>query len=428
MSEQIFGPILPLLLDPRNGTEIVRSIQSRIFIESEGKLTDFTPASPLAAISEGQAFAQSELQYYLNSLPEALTVEWLRSLGIQRRIGTRATARVTFGRIPGNPRAITIPAGTKLFANGGQVYILQSQVIIGESTSIGTVVSERWGEVYNVPANQITRIERNYIGLGFLTNLAPATGGRDLETVDEMKVRAFELLGRRNLTSRRDFDLEVRNSAPEAEIVSVLPYDERFSDSSRGVFIVAGGFDGSRLSVGSQTALLESLRDRIPLDVKVYVTAPKVLPVDVLLNVTWDPNNSNLFTDNAAEVLYQTLQNTINPLSVGLGNPLSFTTVNREILGLEFVEDILNLDIREMALDPEITGATDGVCGRFLGEELGSECLYTYNKILDKVNQGSFETPDPISTYRLFRTTVALTSIGDFSTLTYKYENLYEII
>ena len=101
MATEIFGPLLPLQLDSRNVNDIVRAIQSRIHIESGGQLTDFTPASPLAAISEGQGFAQAELLYYLNSLPEAVTVQWLRNLGIQRRIGSRALVEVTFYRIPG---------------------------------------------------------------------------------------------------------------------------------------------------------------------------------------------------------------------------------------------------------------------------------------------------------------------------------------
>ena len=115
----IYGPILPLQLDSRNTSALVRAIQTRINLESGGELNDFTPASPLAAISEGQAFAQAELLYYLNNLPEAFSIQWLRQLGIQRRIGARALVDVTFYRVPGYNRVVIIPAGTKVYANNG---------------------------------------------------------------------------------------------------------------------------------------------------------------------------------------------------------------------------------------------------------------------------------------------------------------------
>lgn len=59
----IYGPILPLQLDPRNTSALVRDMQTKVFLESGGQLNDFSPASPLTALVEGQAFAQSELLY-----------------------------------------------------------------------------------------------------------------------------------------------------------------------------------------------------------------------------------------------------------------------------------------------------------------------------------------------------------------------------
>ena len=430
MATEIFGPLLPLQLDSRNVNEVVRAIQSRIHIESGGQLTDFTPASPLAAISEGQGFAQAELLYYLNSLPEAVTIQWLRSLGIQRRIGSRALVDVTFFRVPGYTRPVTIPAGTKVYANGGQVFVLLDQVRMTESSATVTAQSERWGTVYNVPAGSIGRIERNFLGLDLITNNAPAAGGTDLETVDEMKLRAFELFGRRNLTSRADFEGEVAAIAPEATLVRVMPYEERFGTESRGVYVVAGGDDGSELSVPTQSLLLTSLRDRVPLDVKVYLAAPTVLPVEVVVSIQWDPRVTTTFTDTLANQVKTLLTDLIYPSAIGLGNNLSGSSVLREILALDFVLDIPVLDIKQMALDPTVTGATDGYCGRFLGtedEEAGT-CTYEYAQVVDKLSSTPLTVPDSTSGFRLYRAIVSLTSVVDFSTLTYTYEGLYDIV
>lgn len=430
MATEIFGPLLPLQLDSRNVNEVVRAIQSRIHIESGGQLTDFTPASPLAAISEGQGFAQAELLYYLNSLPEAVTIQWLRSLGVQRRIGSRALVDVTFFRVSGYTRPVTIPAGTKVYANSGQVFVLLGQVRMTESSATVTAQSERWGTVYNVPAGSIGRVERNFIGLDLVTNNAPAAGGTDLETIDDMKLRAFELFGRRNLTSRSDFEGEVSAIAPEATLVRVMSYEDRFGIESRGVYVVAGGDDGSQLSVPTQSLLLTSLRDRVPLDVKVYLSAPTVLPVEVVASIQWDPRVTTTFTDTLANQVKTLLADLIYPSAIGLGNNLSGSSVLRELLALDFVVDIPVLDIKQMALDLEITGATDGYCGRFLGteDEVAETCTYEYAQVIDRVSATPLSVPDSTSGFRLYRAIISLTSVVDFSTLTYTYEGLYRVI
>jgi hypothetical protein len=430
MATEIFGPLLPLQLDSRNVNEVVRAIQSRIHIESGGQLTDFTPASPLAAISEGQGFAQAELLYYLNSLPEAVTIQWLRSLGIQRRIGSRALVDVTFFRVPGYTRPVTIPAGTKVYTNSGQVFILLDQVRMTESSATVTAQSERWGTIYNVPAESIGRIERNFLGLDLVTNNEPASGGADLETVDEMKLRAFELFGRRNLTSRADFEGEVAAIAPEATLVRVMSYEDRFGIESRGVYVVAGGDDGSQLSVPTQSLLLTSLRDRVPLDVKVYLASPTVIPVEAVVSIRWDPRVTTTFTDTLANQIKTLLTDLIYPSAIGLGNSLSGSSVLRELLALDFVVEVPVMDIKQMALDPDVTGATDGYCGRFLGteDEVAETCTYEYSQVIDRVSSTPLTIPDSTSGFRLYRAIVSLTSVVDFSTLTYTYEDLYNVV
>lgn len=427
MSTQIFGPILPLQLDSRNVDDVVRAIQSRIFIESGGTLTDFTTASPLAAISEGQGFAQAELLYYLNSTPEAVTLQWLRSMGVQRKIGSRSYADVTFYKVPGYNRPVTIPKETSVYAAGGQKYLLTDQVrITGESATV-RVQSEKWGEQYNVGPNEIVKIDRNILGLDFLTNLEPASGGTNLESVEQMKFRAFSLLGRRNLTSRTDYEQEVSALAPDAAIVTVLPYNERFNDDSRGVFIIAGGENGQALSQESRSRVLTSLRNRSPLDVKIYLSPPTILPVEVSAELYWDPRITSTFTDTMASEVNSLLQGLISPLSLGLGSPLSFSSVNKELLALDYVPDVPNLTIRELALNPDIEGGTDEVCGRFLGEEVDGSCIYSYRQLIDRSSGGQITPSDKVSAFRLYRSIITLTSVVDFSVITYTYDNQYDI-
>ena len=430
MATEIYGPLLPLQIDSRNTNDIVRAIQTRMFVESGGQLTDFTPASPLAAISEGQGFAQAELLYYLNSMPEAVSIQWLRNFGIQRRIGSRALVDITLFRVPGYSRPVTIPPGTKVYADGGQVYTLLDQVRMTEDSAVVTAQSEKWGEVYNVPSGSINRIERNFLGLDSITNNSAATGGQDLETVDEMKTRAFQLMGRRNLTSRSDLEQEVALVAPEAEIIKVMTYEERFGNDSRGVFIIAGGEDGSELSTPTQSLLLTSLRDRVPLDVNVYLSSPSILPVESVISVSWNPQETTTFTDTLAGQIQSLLVDYISPVQIGLGNNLSVSAVLREILDLDFVQDVRTLDIKEMLLDPTIIGATDGICGRFLGTESddGTVCTYSYGQAVSKTSTNPLIVANSTSAFRLYRSIVSLVSVIDYSVLTYTYDNLYDVV
>jgi hypothetical protein len=66
----------------------------------------------------------------------------------------------------------------------------------------------------------------------------------------------------------------------------------------------------------------------------------------------------------------------------------------------------------------------EGFCAGFSGEETETGCNYEYVGVVNKDNeiQPSFS---PISSYKLYRAQVTFTSIGDFSPLTFYYENLY---
>jgi hypothetical protein len=237
-------------------------------------------------------------------------------------------------------------------------------------------------------------------------------------------------MGRRNLTSRSDLEQEVALVAPEAEIVKVMTYEERFGTDSRGVFIVAGGEDGSELSTPTQSLILTSLRDRVPLDVNVYLSSPSILPVESVTSISWNPQETTTFTDTLAGQIQSVLVDYINPVQTEIGNNLSVSAVLREILDLPFVQEVRTLDLKEMLLDSSITGPTDGICGRFLGTESddGTVCNYSYSQIVTKNSTEPLVVANSTSGFKLYRSIVSLVSIVDYSVLTYTYDNLYNVV
>ncbi len=422
----IYGPILPLQLDSRNTEALVRALQTRIFLESGGTLNDFTPASPLAAITEGQAFAQAELLYYLNNLPEAFSLQWLRQLGVQRKIGSRALVDVTFYKVAGYQRVLIIPKGTKLIANGGQVFTTLAEVRITEENFSFTVScqSERWGESYNVPAGEINKIEKNFAGLEFLRNEQPAVGGTDTESVSEMKSRAFEVLSRRNLTTATDFENEVRTLVPESSIVKVLTYEERFALDDRlsgNVVICAGDEDGGELSSSNIAYLINSMKPRITIGTNISFISPEIVPVDLTVEILYDPNTLDVGTDFLAFQILDKMRSYLSPVNLPLGSDLEHQEALKLLYDLDFVKSVNNLTIKSMVKD---SLSIEGLCAGFSGEETETGCDYDYFGIVDSYNQVQ-KSPSPINSYKLYRASIGLTSINDFSPLTFYYEALY---
>ena len=424
----IYGPILPLQLDSRNTEALVRAIQTRIYLESNGTLNDFTPASPLSAIAEGQAFAQAELLYYLNNLPEAFSLQWLRQLGVQRKLGSKALVEVSFYKVPGFQRVLIIPKGTKVLADGGQVFITLQQVQITESNFVATVAcqSERWGSSYNVAEGSINKIEKNFAGLESLRNNATALGGTDIESVTQMKQRAFEVLSRRNLTTSLDFNNEVRTLAPESSIVKVLTYEERNSLTSAlsgNIVICVGDENGKSLDPSSLAFLIDSMKSRVTIGTNISFIAPEVVPTDIVVELYYDPLAISGGVDVLSQQVFEALSTYFNPVNLPPGSEINYQSVARILYEFDFIQTINTLDIKMMIKNPE---ELDGVCAGFSGEENeeGTECLYNYLTVVNADEQ-VFSSPSPILTYKLFRTQIAFTSVNDFSSLTFSYDNLY---
>jgi uncharacterized phage protein gp47/JayE len=424
----IYGPILPLQLDSRNTAALVRAIQTRMNLESGGELNDFTPASPLAAISEGQAFAQAELLYYLNNLPEAFSLQWLRQLGIQRRIGAKALVDITFYKVPGYNRVVVIPGGTKIFANNGLQYEILEEVRILESQDSDTVIcrSSKWGSVYNVGEGEINKIEKAFVGLDSLRNNSSAEGGKDLESLNSMKQRAFEVLSRRNLTTASDFKNEVITLAPDASLVKVLTYEERYQLSSAlsgNIVICMGDENGRSLSDTTLSYVIESIKNRVTLGTNISILTPEIIPIDLVLEVYYDPTEINGNTDLRANTVLTTLQEYINPLNLPLGSDLSYRDVLRKLYEFFFIKTVNTFDMKLMIRD---SANVEGLCAGFNGEESETQgkCLYNYLDVINSDNQ-EFSSPSGIVSYKLYNAQITFTSINDFSPLTYTFTDLY---
>jgi hypothetical protein len=208
-----YAPLPSVNIDPRNEAELVQAASQRVYQASGQTLNDFSAGNPLAALLEGQAFAQGEFLFWANQLPQTILVEWLGPfLGAMRRLGTPAVARLTL-TVPPSDTVTVIPVGTAFTTDpnltGGEsfTFVTDAEVSIpaGESVAYVSVASQYVGAIYNSPANSITGVSAiNVNGLA-ATNPKPAQGGSDVETYQEVQERFFTLIRRRNPVSAEDW-------------------------------------------------------------------------------------------------------------------------------------------------------------------------------------------------------------------------------
>lgn len=427
---RILAPLPSLQLDPRNTSALLSAIQSRIYLESGGTLNDFSSASPLSAITEGQAAATAELLYYLNNLPEAYAVQWMRLLGIQRVVGATAYVELTFNRITSYSRPVYIPSGTEFYTAAGLKFILSEDVNIGvtETFAVGVAVSEKWGTVYNVPPRSITTIGRAIIGLDSVVNFTAARGGEDTETVAEMKSRAFAVLRRRALITSEDYINEIYNITPELDIVEMVP-SSVINDNEEAplnqLYFVLGSNSGQPTENAIKSHILSNLRKKTPMGLSITVIDPDYLPIKVSVTVEFD----NRFTSaNAvANSIKTSLVDEITPSNMGLGSTIDIAGVYSVAGRSTGVTAVPRAEAEILIVqDPEIeyVDVCDPIFDSYTDVDTG-KCIRRSSALLSEEATPTF-TAETLQTYKLYELEV-ITLDRNGNGLIFTFDELYTI-
>jgi hypothetical protein len=242
-----------------------------------------------------------------------------------------------------------------------------------------------------------------------------------------MKARVFDLMSRRNLTTVGDFEGEFNMIAPEAQIVKALTYEERFDldpQGTGGVFIVAGDGNGGPISEASKKLVIDSLKNRVVMGTTVSVIPPEIVPLDVVLEVYYNPDNLTSSIEIEAQTIYETLINTLNPLYLGLGADLNHQDLVKLIYANSPVVDKINV-LNVNVMIPDST-SLDGLCAGFSGEDSAddTECLYNYAYVVDS-STPTYKSPSKITSFKMWRCNISLTSSISYNSHTFTYNNIY---
>lgn len=226
-----YAPLPTVSIDPRSEAQIVQRATQTVYEASNRTLNDFSAGNPLAALIEGQAFAQGEFLFWANQLPQKILLEWIGPfLGAMRRLGTPSVAQLEIAISPTNT-ATVIPAGTSFGTNpqltgGASIPFISSTdltIPAGESLGKLSVYSQFVGASNNCPANSITVTNTSGAQVLSATNPQPAVGGSDVETIEQVQERFFTLIRRPNPVSETDWQNFFIDLYGEGTLTSVQP-------------------------------------------------------------------------------------------------------------------------------------------------------------------------------------------------------------
>ena len=320
-----YSPLPRIELDPRNEAQLVKAAARRVYEASNSTINDFSSGSPIMALLEGQAFAQSEFLQFANEFPESVLVEWIGPfLGAQRRTGSGATVEIEFTIKPSSQQ-FDVFEGYQLSTDpnltGGESFkfVTTERLVIPTGETVGKVraISLERGSINNVAKNTITKSLTSLAGVERVTNPDPATNGLSSESLSEVKERFFSLIRRRNPVSSEDWldfftdalgpgtTCVVRSRQSERDFYR---YSEDYVVANPSVSFFVLNPDGSPLTSFQRDALQTLIKWSLPTEFLGYVYSMEVDEVDFTIDIDYD--TARPYAQNIA-LLSQTIRNNL---------------------------------------------------------------------------------------------------------------------
>lgn len=155
---------------------------------------DTTASTPQGRLIEAETAARANmlelLSFICNQInPNEACGQFLDSLaaltGCKRKGATRSAVIATISGQTGT----LIPAGTEVSTNGGDIFYLENDTVIGENGTIDArFLSKEFGAVH-CNTGELTHADRSINGWETVTNYSPATLGTDVESDSILRVR-----------------------------------------------------------------------------------------------------------------------------------------------------------------------------------------------------------------------------------------------
>jgi uncharacterized phage protein gp47/JayE len=321
-------PALFPVLDNRLTENLVSECCSRVFTASGGAINDFSVGSPVRAILEGQAYAQSELLYYLNLVPKSIALHWLQIAGVKRSLATKAVGTVRLRLNTVLSSIFALPIGTVFKSTGGFLYKSTSVLTIpqGEIEGECTIQANGDGYNYNAPVSSITSLIQPVSNVRQIYNVEPIGGGRDAETDASLEARGYTQLHRRGLITAQDFADEVREllgDASQAWVIRNLKPDLQ-SYGAGYLTVFCCYFDGTTVNETQLKSIEIHLNKKAPIGS--YITVAAILDLDVQIDIyaTYYPSDDGA---QVANNIFDALRFYVSPAFLPMGESLKLRAI-----------------------------------------------------------------------------------------------------
>ncbi|MFN6486302.1 MULTISPECIES: baseplate J/gp47 family protein [unclassified Nostoc] len=318
-----------ITLDPRNEVEIVEQAKLKVYNASGGLLNDFTENSPIAALIQGQAFAGAELLYYINQLPLALVIDFLKITGVTRSSGTKAKTTLTFSISSPQSVIFTIPEGFEVVDSNGKLsFFTDAPLIIPAGLVSGSVTAtaEEVGSEYNISAYSITGITQPLTYLAGVTNIEAASGGSDLESEASAINRALTQIRLRNLVSVTDYEQAAEALLGEGSVCKAIGLlaSNKTNRELGAVHLFLLNSNGEPANDAQITYVKSELAKRIQLGTSLYASPIELLPIVAELQYNLSPG---VDPEEAFDILWEAYQDYLNPSYYSLSKDILFFEV-----------------------------------------------------------------------------------------------------
>lgn len=278
------GLYLPQI-DPRNEEQLAAQSRMVVFNRSEGLLNDFSDHNPLAALTQGQAFAGAELLYYANKQTLALVLKFLEVTGAVRKLGTKATVNLTFTLTAPINTAFLIPKGFEATnRQGDRSFLTDADLVIPAGQISGTVsaTAAELGEGYNLPAYTINLFTQPLAFLATVINTEASQGGAQAQTIEEAIAQALVALRRRNIVTADDYQdaaIEVLGSGSRVKAIGLLGAD-KIGYQLGAVHLFCLDQSGIPINQAQAADILNTLSPRIQIGTALYVSPMSLLNIE----------------------------------------------------------------------------------------------------------------------------------------------------
>lgn len=200
------------LVDSTNASEMLSLAQTKVREITQGKLSDFSPASPVTAILEAVVLVNQLTQDKVNKLTTELEKNRINSLGISRNEGNEAIGSIKVTLDALYSQTFILPKNFKLNVNSVPFSTVSELVINAfQDSSTVSIICDEPGTLGNLPKSAtITYTPVNKIASISLIDETNNGSNPDSDTTWQEKI--YQTLRRRDtLISTDDFEDEVRN-------------------------------------------------------------------------------------------------------------------------------------------------------------------------------------------------------------------------